>query len=71
MTRKPVANLAKAGLVCLEQLGDGVTARLTFEECCTDPGNYAALDAYAELCAAQGRHEEAADYFDAVDSSST
>ena len=59
--------MVKAGLVCLEQLGDGVTAEAYFRRVlATDPGNYAALDAYAELCAAQGRYEESADYFDAA-----
>ncbi|MEE2903103.1 MAG: tetratricopeptide repeat protein [Myxococcota bacterium] len=59
--------MVKAGLVCLEQLGDGVTAEAYFRRVlATDPGNYAALDSYAELCAAQGRYAEAADYFDAA-----
>ena len=59
--------MVKAGLVCLEQLGDAVTAESYFRRVlATDPGNYAALDAYAELCAAQGRYEEAVDYFDAA-----
>ena len=59
--------MMRAGLMCLEQFGDAVHAESYFRTVlASDQENYEALDAYAELCSAQERFEEAADFFDAA-----